>query len=347
MPFWHGLDLFTTTTTLGHRDNSTLWDEFSSCRTTKQFAALCHSWQKRTRYISSDRENTDVPTVLVSLDQILAFDALFCRGLMSAARGGDSGGHGANRSSNDPDTTQPDSSSTRAGSLLRRVPDLTWARLIRLFIQHGAPVMERDRCGVTLLHWACGTGNLDAAVELMQHMTTKDEIRPTHSLLPNGTGTDNSAVWLLTDRDGATPLHWAAAGTRPHAFGCGGHVDVCRYLLSQVERTIDGQIMMACHNNNNMNSYLNHCTVDGNSAVMWASWSGSLDVCQLLVSRGADVVNVTNRNGCTVAHWAASGGNVQVCRYLYDIGVDFSLANHGGNTPLTHAVAFGRSEVVE
>jgi ankyrin repeat protein len=109
---------------------------------------------------------------------------------------------------------------------------------------------------------------------------------------------------------------------------------------------MDGQIMMACHNNN-MNSYLNHCTVDGNSAVMWASWSGSLDVCQLLVSRGADVVNVTNRNGCTVAHWAASGGNVQVCRYLYDIGVDFSLANHGGNTPLTHAVAFGRSEVVE
>jgi hypothetical protein len=28
------------------------------------------------------------------------------------------------------------------------------------------------------------------------------------------------------------------------------------------------------------------------------------------------------------------------------VGVDFFVPNHGGNTPLTHAVAFGRVEVV-
>jgi ankyrin repeat protein len=37
-----------------------------------------------------------------------------------------------------------------------------------------------------------------------------------------------------------------------------------------------------------------------------------------------------------------------VCQYLNDImGVDFTVPNHGGNTPLSHAEAFGRSEVVE
>jgi hypothetical protein len=58
--------------------------------------------------------------------------------------------------------------------------------------------------------------------------------------------------------------------------------------------------------------------------------------------------HIANRNGCTVAHWAASGGNLEVCQYLADIvGVDFFTPNHGGNTPLTHAVAFGRVDVVQ
>jgi ankyrin repeat protein len=56
---------------------------------------------------------------------------------------------------------------------------------------------------------------------------------------------------------------------------------------------------------------------------------------------------LANTNGCTVAHWASSGGNLEVCQYLHDVvGVDFFVPNHGGNTPLTHAVAFGRVEVV-
>lgn len=57
---------------------------------------------------------------------------------------------------------------------------------------------------------------------------------------------------------------------------------------------------------------------------------------------------LANRNGCTVAHWASSGGNLEVCKYLGKvIGVDFFEPNYGGNTPLTHAVAFGRAEIVE
>ena len=48
-------------------------------------------------------------------------------------------------------------------------------------------------------------------------------------------------------------------------------------------------------------------TKDGNTVLMWAAWSGSLDVVKLLVRNRADTAKA-NRNGCTVAHWAASGG---------------------------------------
>jgi len=80
---------------------------------------------------------------------------------------------------------------------------------------------------------------------------------------------------------------------------------------------------------------------------MWAAWSSSLDTVKLMVRYRAKW-DLSNRNGCTVAHWAASGGNLEVCKYLAEVvGVDFFAPNRGGNTPLTHAVAFGRADVVE
>lgn len=37
-----------------------------------------------------------------------------------------------------------------------------------------------------------------------------------------------------------------------------------------------------------------------------------------------------------------------MCKYLYEIAnVDFTTENHAGNTPLSHAVAYGRYEVVQ
>jgi ankyrin repeat protein len=93
--------------------------------------------------------------------------------------------------------------------------------------------------------------------------------------------------------------------------------------------------------------FINQCTYDGNSPLMWAAWSGTLETVKLLV-RNKATTTLTNRNGCSVAHWAASGGNVEVCQYLHDVAnVDFTRANYGGNTPLSHAVAFGRTAVVD
>ena len=92
---------------------------------------------------------------------------------------------------------------------------------------------------------------------------------------------------------------------------------------------------------------INSKTKDGNTVLMWAAWSRSLDIVKLLARNRADT-STCNRNGCSVAHWAASGGSLSVCKYLAEItNVDFSVENYAGNTPLSHAVAYGRAEVVK
>ncbi len=276
----HGPELF--------RANSTLFHDFMMhARNAKSFAALCQRWQQ---------QYTTTP-IQFTYQQVEAFDALFGRGLMAAAR-------------NEWNQNYYNNSTTWA--VQHNAP--TAAQLINLLYQHGANLHERDYQGATLLHWASGTGYFEGV----------------ETLIRLGLSVQDTAA-----RDGATPLHWAAAGTTAREFGTGGHADVCEYLIQQIPE----QQQLA---------YINQCTKDGNSPLMWASWSGTLKTVKLLASYGAQSQNVTNRNGCTVAHWAASGGNVDVCRYLHEVlQVDFSVSNHGGNTPLTHAVAFGRSEVVK
>ena len=245
------------------------------------FAAYCNTLSKEQQHHSTPHSTT------ITALQVEAWDVIFQRGLMSACRK-----EGASSW-----TAQHHHDSQG---------------LVALLLSHGAHPYERDSSGATLLHWACGSGNVDAVPSLLQYLP----------------------VNVTVERDGATPLHWAAAGAHAKAFGTGGHLDVCQYLLLH-------------HDDEASSSLVEQRTKDGNSVLMWAAWSGTLSVVQWLVQEhGADAF-VKNRNGCTVAHWAASGGSLETCRYLKDVvGVDFTEPNHGGNTPLTHAVAFGRVEVV-
>jgi len=180
-------------------------------------------------------------------------------------------------------------------------------------------LMHKDVKGISLLHWAAGSGNQDGLEELTR-------------ALPGGI---DEALHLKAERDGATILHWAAVGVKPKAFGCGGHFDVCCYLLKH------------CGGADEEKEIVNSLTKDENSVLMWAAWSGTLDVVKLMIRHRADA-RIRNRNGCTVAHWAASGGNLEVCKYLFNcVGVDFEVPNDAGNTPLSHAVAYGRIDVIK
>jgi hypothetical protein len=267
---------------------------------------------------------------IVTSTQIDAFDSIFGRGLLSACRG---------------DLAMQNNTWKVEQNLT-----LVAADVVQLLIQHGADPLERDVRGVSLLHWSCGTGNLDVVKVVLPYF---DATADDH-------GTEDDTLLIKTERDGATLLHWAAAGANSKEFGTGGHVDVCEYILTECERRrrrIEARPVEIPPSSSSSTStrrdrvspkdLVNQLTKDGNSPLMWAAWSGSLDTVKLLVRHRADT-GIANRNGCTVAHWAASGGSLEVCKYLGEvIGVDFFTPNHGGNTPLTHAVAFGRVSVVD
>jgi ankyrin repeat protein len=274
----------------------------------KEFLINCRS----TKYFAAmcqkwynDDHINDKSNLVVSYTakDIEAFDMIFGRGLLAIVRN---------------DLVQSNNS-WPIDQLQKTNKSITAAELVPLLISHGTNVYERDHRGATLLHWACGTGHWDIV----------------HQLLPNFRHIDS----IIAIRDGATILHWAAAGCSTREFGIGGHVHICEYLFEYIRSTTSSTTRIQ--------NWINQCTYDGNSPLMWAAWSGSLETVKLLVRNKANTT-VVNRNGCSVAHWAASGGNLDVCMYLYSIAnIDFTISNCGGNTPLSHAVAFGRIEVVE
>jgi Ankyrin repeats (3 copies)/Ankyrin repeats (many copies) len=299
----------------------TWWIEqfLSSCRNTKQFVSFCRMLQRSKaspaasiRAVDHVESQDDSAVVPITNEMVEAFDIVFSRGTLSAAR--------------NELLTCNDSSSVW---LQKHLPAFVSSDiLLELILSHGGNAYARDvRRGVSLLHWAAGAGNLSCVQLLLSKFFNSGDPYMEASA-------DRGGVWLRTDRDGATPLHWAAAGANAKEFGTGGHFDVCEYLISQVHP-------------HERKEYVNVGTAgDGNTPLMWAAWSGTLATVQLLMRYRADPTRI-NKNGCSVSHWAASGGNLQVCKYLHDVvNVDFSAPNHGGNTPLTHAVAFGRADVV-
>lgn len=289
-------------------NNATLFKEFIvSCRRTKTFCALCNQWRQKygSQYkdhdlskLIIDRRGEDEQNIgsIITPKQVDSFDSLFLRGIMAASR-------------NDMDPLD----------LHLKNVNITAAEMIYLLTKHGSNPLETDVRDISLLHWASGSGQTAALKQLI-------------NALPGGI---EEAVKIRADRDGASILHWAAAGAESKAFGCGGHIEVCRFLMEN------------CGGPSTQRDIVNSLTKDGNSVLMWAAWSGTLDVVKLMVRHRADPLK-RNRNGCTVAHWGASGGNLEVCKYLHDIlGIDFTQPNDAGNTPLSHAVAYGRMDVVQ
>jgi len=283
-------------------------------RKPKQFASMCNSW--RSIYGGS----TNLP---ITSEQIVAFDKLFQRGILSAAR----------------DDIQLGNNNSPS---LLQTANVTSAELVRYLIEHGANPYETDVRGASLFHWCAGSGNLDGLKELVDGCDRLDlRIQARVRAIKNNTTPPNpgihAALLWKASRDDATPFHWAAAGAGPKEFGIGGSIDVCNYLLELCkEYPIISQRKL-----------IDSLTRDDNSILMWAAWSRSLDIVKLLVRNRADT-KTANRNGCTVAHWACSGGDLSICQYLHKMAnVDFTVENYQGNTPLSHSVAYARYDIAK
>ncbi|KAL7547075.1 hypothetical protein ACHAWF_010395 [Thalassiosira exigua] len=308
------------------RRGSLLDDFLVMHRKPKQFASMCNNWR---RQYGSMKLAGNLP---IKPEQVIAFDKLFQRGILSAARDDSSYIH--------PDETGVNGKNIPGSPSLLKTANVTSAQLVRYLIQHGANPWETDVRGASLFHWASGCGNLDGLQALVEECDKLGSRLPSrgiaNSTSPSTPGVHAALLWKAS-RDDAVPLHWAAAGAGPKEFGIGGHMSICNYLLS----LCTGYSIVP------ERKLINSQTRDGNTILMWSAWSRSADIVKLLVRNRADTTK-SNRNGCTVAHWAASGGDLSVCQYLHEMAnVNFNVENSARNTPLSHSVAYGRYDVAK
>ncbi|KAI1900807.1 hypothetical protein AGOR_G00053670 [Albula goreensis] len=84
----------------------------------------------------------------------------------------------------------------------------------------------------------------------------------------------------------------------------------------------------------------------GYTALHYASRSGSVSVCVLLLDRGA-CANPQTRGGATPLHRSAYCGHLGVVRLLLDRGADPMLCDDDGSSPLHKAAEQGHEEVCE
>jgi len=84
----------------------------------------------------------------------------------------------------------------------------------------------------------------------------------------------------------------------------------------------------------------------GRTLLHYASWAGSNEVVEFLISQGADIVS-RSENGETPLHFASLSVNVNVIKSLISRGADVNSKNSDGETPLHYAVRARKKEAVE
>jgi len=79
------------------------------------------------------------------------------------------------------------------------------------------------------------------------------------------------------------------------------------------------------------------------SPLMIAAINGQLDICQKLITRGADV----NKTGWTPLHYAATRGHLDVIKLLLENYAYIDAESPNKTTPLMMAASYGTAETVQ
>lgn len=203
------------------------------------------------------------------------------------------------------------------------------SRMVPILVQHGANHLEHDAFGLSPLQWACGSGHVAGVESLLEaHRAAAHDS-------PNFSVANLLLRELCNPKDGATLLHWAGAGLTKQSMGHGGSYDVCQVLLQQLHDDQKNTALM-----------VNARTYEGRTPAMWAAWSNSVPILDLLKIHGADLCALDDNNR-HAGHFASAAGHVEALEYLRHHGLDVSAWDATGRTPLDYARLFDRESVIE
>jgi len=85
---------------------------------------------------------------------------------------------------------------------------------------------------------------------------------------------------------------------------------------------------------------------DGWTCLISAAYRGHLDICRLLIDKGAQL-EAKDSNGWTPLYYAAPYGHVEIVRLLCDRGADVEACDDDGERPLHRAAVYGYISVVK
>jgi ankyrin repeat protein/penicillin V acylase-like amidase (Ntn superfamily) len=183
---------------------------------------------------------------------------------------------------------------------------------------------ERNRYGLTPLHWAALRGELDLAARLVAEgaqVDAPDRAGSTALMGAAQTGRLPLVRQLLEQGAKVTARNHEGEDALSTALRW-GHFEVAKALI-QAGATVDER------------------NAHGLTPLFRAASGGDLDVVQSLLTRGADARTKT-RTGHTPVMAAAGAGHAAIVERLLDDGADVNASTSEGQTALFFAVAHGQ-----
>ncbi|XP_074219835.1 protein TANC1 isoform X6 [Camelus bactrianus] len=213
--------------------------------------------------------------------------------------------------------------------------------VVTLLLEFGACLDGVSENGMTALCYAAAAGHMKLVCLLakkgakVDHLDKKGQCALVHSALR---GHGDILRYLLT-------CEWSAGPPQPGAVRKSQALQQALTAAASMGHSAVVQCLLGLEKEHDID-VSGTDTLWGETALTAAAGRGKLEVCELLLERGA-AVSRTNRRGVPPLFCAARQGHWQIVRLLLDCGCDVNLSDKQGRTPLMVAACEGHLSTVE
>ncbi|XP_067678573.1 ankyrin-1-like [Haliotis asinina] len=217
-------------------------------------------------------------------------------------------------------------------SPLMRAALMGHREVMKLLVSKGADVLQLDQGGDNILHYACRRGHIETVEYILSQNMLDINSRGFQKMNPlmNAALMGHREVIKLLVSKGADVLQLDLGGDNILHYACrGGHIETVEYILSQNMLDINSRGFQKMN------------------PLMRAALMGHREVIKLLVSKGADVLQL-DLGGDNILHYACQGGHIETVEYILSQNMsDINSRGYRKMTPVMSAGQEGHKEVVE
>ncbi|XP_048251522.1 serine/threonine-protein phosphatase 6 regulatory ankyrin repeat subunit A-like [Haliotis rufescens] len=228
--------------------------------------------------------------------------------------------------------------------------------------EKGSSMLLVDVSGLSLLHTAAETGNLELAEFLLSkgkvNINTRDDSGRTQVMLAAAAGqrimfeflTKNQCDLSLKDTESRGVLHYASQGGNFGIVQGVGYQDVNETDIcnkTPVSNCVERGHKHIFDTLLNTGGDLSVLDTDKNTLLHLASKGGNQAIVEHLLSSGMFDINAVNRDRRTPLLVAAYNGHTDICQHLIVAGADLHRQDYNGNDVVLVAAQTGNLQLAE